>query len=256
MVDKANRRSGKDSSKDPGNEPDNKPVKRTRAGADQRAARMRRRIITVAVALLFVGAVAAVLPFTQAVPVKGVEVQGANHLSEEEVRAASGIVEGTPMARVDLNDAAAAVAGLDWVRSASVGRHWPSTVVVRVEENVAVAYTENGDGTHLIDAEGREFTVDAPPPGAIKLGGPALAEDGVQADVVAVATSISERARGQVMSIEARGRYDFVLRLADDRSVVWGAAEDNDNKARALETVLQREGREFNVSNPELVTVR
>ena len=47
-----------------------------------------------------------------------------------------------------------------------------------------------------------------------------------------------------------------MLRLREGRTVVWGAAEDNANKALALESVLQMEGTEFNISNPELVTTR
>ncbi|WP_288831318.1 cell division protein FtsQ/DivIB [uncultured Corynebacterium sp.] len=216
----------------------------------------RRRALTVAAALLVVATAAAVMPFTPALPVKGIDVEGTSHLSPEEVRSAAGVAEGTPMGRVDVGAAAAGVAGIPWVKSATVKRHWPSSVDVEVVEHVAVAYVEQGDGTHLIDPEGREFTVDAPPPGAIKIAGEAVGDEAVRADAVAVATSISERVRGQVMSIEAKGNHNFVLKLADDRTVVWGAAEDNANKALALETVLQREGREFNVTNPELVTVR
>ena len=75
-------------------------------------------------------------------------------------------------------------------------------------------------------------------------------------DAVAIAASISSGARAQVAALEANGRYSFVLRLHDNRRVVWGASEDNANKSLAFETVLQREGAEFNISNPELITAR
>lgn len=71
-----------------------------------------------------------------------------------------------------------------------------------------------------------------------------------------MASSISGPSREAVESIEARSPNTFVLKLNDGRTVVWGASENNANKALALDTVLQREGQEFNISNPQQVTVR
>lgn len=222
------------------------------------AARRRRRAALAAAAVLVLGAGAAAVPFTPAMPVKGIEVEGTSHLTPAEVEDATGIAEGTPMARVDMRRAAAGVAEMPWVKSATVKRHWPATIDVNVVENAAVAYLkgDGGSGAHLLDAEGREFAVDTPPPGAVELTGSALQDERVRAGAVAVATSISERSREQVRSIEASGSHSYRLKLSDDRTVIWGASEDNNNKALALETVLQREGREFNITNPELVTVK
>ncbi|WP_291314360.1 cell division protein FtsQ/DivIB [Corynebacterium sp. UBA2622] len=240
--------------------PEGKRGPRRPQGRDARpvAVRRRRRLAAALGGVVLAGAVAGVIPFTPAMPVKSIDIQGTSRLTPSEVEEAAGVAEGTPMARVNMRSAASGVAQMPWVKSATVKRHWPSAIDVNVVENVAVAYVkgENGSGAHLIDAEGREFTVDTPPPGAIELTGSALGDDRVRGDAVAVATSISERARGRVRSIEASGPYTFRLKLDDDRTVVWGASEDNANKALALESVMEREGREFNISNPELVTVR
>ena len=75
-------------------------------------------------------------------------------------------------------------------------------------------------------------------------------------DAVEVASSITDAARPQVRELTTEGNHSFVLRLDGDRTVVWGAAEDDRNKALALETVLQLPGQTFNISNPELVTSR
>ena len=63
-------------------------------------------------------------------------------------------------------------------------------------------------------------------------------------------------ARPQVRELTRDGDHSFVLKLDGDRTVTWGASEDNRNKALALETVLQLDGKTFNISNPELVTSR
>ncbi|QPK82681.1 FtsQ-type POTRA domain-containing protein [Corynebacterium qintianiae] len=207
-----------------------------------------------AVILLIVAAL--VLPRTQAVPVKSIAVEGAQQVTPEQIVSATGISLGMPMGAVNTHDAAVGVAGVPWVKTATVSRSWPSTIEVEITEHVAVAFVRDGEGSHLINSAGDVFAVDEPPAGAVEITGDAAREDGVLAAAVEVAASISEKGREAVRSLEARGPHIFVLHLTDDRTVVWGANEDNANKALALDVVLQREGGEFNVTNPEQVTVR
>lgn len=216
----------------------------------------RRIIIGVVVAVVVIAIAALVLPRTQAFAVKDITVAGATQLSPEEVKTATGIAPGTPIGAVDTHDAAVGVAGLPWVESVTVTRSWPSTIEVELTEHTAVAFVSEPDGKHLIDAEGQEFAVDDPPAGAVEITGAAAGDDAVLAGGVGVASSISGPNREAVESIEARSPNTFVLKLKDGRTVVWGASENNANKALALETVLQREGQEFNISNPQQVTVR
>ncbi|AWB84352.1 cell division protein FtsQ/DivIB [Corynebacterium liangguodongii] len=216
-----------------------------------------RGIITAVLVALGLCAVAAVvLPRTQVFAVQEVRVEGASQLAPEEVAAATGIAVGTPMGKVDTHAAAVGVAGLPWVKTVTVSRSWPRAVDVAVEENVAVAYTKSGDGEHLINAEGREFVTAPAPPGALEITGAAAKDPAVVEDAVGVVASISGKAREAATQIEARSPYMFVVRLADGRTVIWGAAEDNANKALALEAVLSREGREFNISDPQQIAVR
>lgn len=227
-------------------EPDPEERKRTR----------RRTIVSVGVSLLVLAGIAAAMPFTPMMPVHGVNVEGNAALTPEQVEELTGIVPETPMGRVDVRAAAEGVAANPWVKSATVKRDWPSSIQVDVEEYTAVAFVALEDGAHLIDAEGKDFLVADPPPGAMELVGPGIEDEEGKRAAVEIAASISEKARGQVEALDARGPYEYVLRLREGRTVVWGAAEDNANKALALESVLQMEGTEFNISNPELVTSR
>lgn len=231
---------------EPEPEPDPEERKRTR----------RRTVASVGVSLLVLAAIGAAMPFTPMMPVHGVNVDGNAALTPEEVEELTGIAPETPMGRVDVRAAAEGVAGNPWVKSATVKRDWPSTIQVDVEEYTAVAFVALDDGTHLIDAEGKDFLVADPPPGAMELVGPGIEDEEGKRAAVEIAASISDKARGQVEALDARGPYEYVLRLREGRTVVWGAAEDNANKALALESVLQMEGTEFNISNPELVTSR
>lgn len=227
-------------------EPDPEERKRTR----------RRTIASVGVSLLVLAGITAAMPFTPMMPVHGVNVDGNAALTPEQVEELTGIVPETPMGRVDVRAAAEGVAANPWVKSATVKRDWPSSIQVDVEEYTAVAFVALEDGAHLIDAEGKDFLVADPPPGAMELVGPGIEDEEGKRAAVEIAASISEKARGQVEALDARGPYEYVLRLREGRTVAWGAAEDNANKALALESVLQMEGTEFNISNPELVTSR
>ena len=207
--------------------------------------------IVVALAVLW-----SVVYFTPLMSVKHFQVEGNAHISEEDAVRASGIRSGTPLAQVKLRDAAAGVVALPWVKSATASCGWPSTIKLTVIENDAVAFFSQEDGAHLLDADGREFAVDVPPENAVELTGAAGTDEAVRKGAVDIAGALSDQGRENVEAIEARGKHDYVLHVKEGRTVTWGASEDNRNKSLALDTVLHREGAEFNITNPQLVTVR
>ncbi len=215
---------------------------------------MSRRAIAVVIGCItLIAVVVAALPFTPAMPVDAVNVEGAVNLPAEEVEALSGIEAGTPMGRVDVRGAAHRVAGNPWVDSATVKRQWPNAVDITVVEHTPVAWLDQSGEPHLINSEGKDFVVAQPPVGAVQLTG---IGDEQMREAVEVAAAITDPARPQVRELTTDGAHNFVLKVEGDRTVVWGAAEDNRNKALALETVLQLPGQSFNISNPELITSR
>lgn len=239
--------------KQPGGRKKTHPGARTPRTSGPRWGRIAGVIAGLAVLLAIV---AAVVYFTPLMALKNVEVEGNAHVSEDDVVSASGVEMGVPLAQVKPRDAASGVVSLPWVRTATASRQWPSTLKLEIVENRAVAYFNGSDGSHLIDPEGREFAVDTPPEEAVELTGEAATDEAVRKGAVGIAAELSEPGLKAVESIEARGRYNYVLNLREEKTVVWGASEDNRNKSLALDTVLQREGGEFNVVNPQQITVR
>lgn len=224
---------------------------------DQPGRQKRRKRATLSIAACFgvLVVLAALTPFTPVMPMRGINVHGNHVLSDEHVQALADIAPDTPMGRVDVHRAAQNIAADPWVEEVTVSRDWPSSVDVAITEHVAVAFIAQDDGTHLIDAGGNDFLIAEPPPQAIELVGAPLGDAEEMAGVVDIAASISERARNEIAAIEVSAQNN-VLRTNDGRTVVWGASEDNQNKSYALEAVLQMEGTEFNISNPQLVTSR
>lgn len=188
--------------------------------------------------------------------VKSFEVEGTEHLTAEEVEQASGVAYGSNLVRLDARQAAHGVASLPWAESATVSRAFPFTVRVHVVEHEAVAYVTDGGRTVLVDDEGKEFAEDTPPAEAIELTG--HTESGspeMQAAVEAV-SALPADVREKVKALEIKDTYSLTFVTTDDKTIFWGAAEDNANKAIAFEDVLQLDGESWNISNPSLVTKR
>ncbi|MDD7582660.1 cell division protein FtsQ/DivIB [Corynebacterium sp. 32222D000AT] len=211
-------------------------------------------VLSVAGALVAVVAIAAaVVWFFPVFKAQDFELNGASQVTEEEVREASGIAEGSNLMRLDAHAAAEGVATLPWVKSATVGRSLPSTVQVDITEREAVAFLREGDGTHLIDSAGKEFVVAEPPEGAVEIDSN---EEAGLVDAVEILAALSQDQRAQVEKLSMDEKYSATLHLASGRTVVWGANDDNADKARAFSTVLQMDGTHWNITNPELVTKR
>ncbi|MCK7675225.1 FtsQ-type POTRA domain-containing protein [Corynebacterium pygosceleis] len=210
-------------------------------------------ILGVTVLLVSVGLLVWFVPVAK---VGEVTVTGAGRTDGEEIVAATGIVTGANMVRVDAGRAARDVAALPWVERARVERHFPGTVSVEVTEREAVLYATRSDGDHLIDATGLPFIIDAPPVGAVEITGTREDDRELFSGVAEIIASLDERLRSQIARVDAPGPYEITLVLMDGREVYWGAPERNHDKARAAAAALSREGRVYNVSDPVQVTVR
>ncbi len=185
--------------------------------------------------------------------VNDIEVTGAAHVSVEEAEVASGLQRGENLVRISPQEAAAGVAQLPWVKSATVSRSFPDGVRIDIVERDAVAYSQAEDGAHLIDSHGDEFLIGEPPAEAVALRGGESGSPNWQG-AVEILAALPPELRVQAREIDTTDRFNYVFHMNDDRVVVWGASEDNADKARALAAVLQMEGNNWNISNPELVT--
>src|SRR5919199_1065974 len=76
---------------------------------------------------------------------------------QNRLRAAAPIRAGTPLARIDTTGIARRVEALPPVRQASIERHWPRTVVIKVTERSAVAVVAQGDDFVLLDETGTGY---------------------------------------------------------------------------------------------------
>ncbi|WP_433591034.1 cell division protein FtsQ/DivIB [Nocardia sp. CA-145437] len=209
-----------------------------------------------AVALIALGLVAW---FTPMLSVRTVEVDGLAAVPEEQVRQALQVPDGLSILRLDTDALAEQVSRLPKVRSVRVQRVFPSTVRVTVTERTPVLYFDSPDGAHLLDCDSVEFAIEPPGLGVPKLvtehpGG----TDPVTKAAVAVMAAIPIPLRDQVGvgAVVARSVSDIALELRDGRTVLWGGTVDSSRKAAVVGPLLSQPGKVFDVSSPNLVTVK
>lgn len=211
----------------------------------------RRRLRLVLGLLVTVGTVGAGWGVTRSalLDVDKVTVAGAQHTEPAAVVEAAGLRPGQPMLDLHATGLAADIESLPWVARATVTRHWPGTVAVRITERTPAGAVRLGDGWVLADATGRVLSTtpagahdlvtiqgplpaDSPAPGA-ELAGPLL--DGVR-----VAAAVTEAALDEVRQVTVDDGGVAVLALAGGAEARLGPTHDLDTKLAALATLFAK----------------
>jgi cell division protein FtsQ len=86
--------------------------------------------------------------------VADVLVAGRHHTAKEALTKALGVRLGTPILAIDLDAARSRVEALPWVASASIERHLPDTVYLRITERRPIARWYSGGKMHVVDRDG------------------------------------------------------------------------------------------------------
>jgi cell division protein FtsQ len=208
------------------------------------------------IALICVG-LGLVLYFTPVMSVRNLVIDGLQDVPRDEVVAAVAVRSGTPLLQVDTDQVANRVASIRRVASVRVQREYPSSLRLTVVERVAVAVKNLPDGTHLFDRDGVDFATAPPPPGVpyLDVERPGPSDQPTKA-ALAVLTALRPEVAGQVSRIAAPSAASVTLTLTDGRAVIWGTTDRTNEKAEKLAALLTRPGRTYDVSSPDLPTVK
>lgn len=236
-------------------------VRNQGAGSGDRPSRATVRglkVVLAAVALTVVTvALGLLLYFTPAMSARQIVVVGTGAVTQEEVLAAAAVRTGTPLLQIDTDAVADRVATIRRVASARVQREYPSTLRITVEERVPLAIKDFPDGTHMFDRDGVDFATGPPPPALpyLDVENPGPADPPTRA-ALAVLTALRPEVATQVGRIAAPSVASITLTLTDGRVVVWGTNDRTDEKAEKLGALLTQPGRTYDVSSPDLPTVK
>ncbi len=206
--------------------------------------------------VLVVGLIA-VAWFSPLLSVRTISVEGLGVLPEEQIVTALAIPEGRPLLRVDTDAAAKRVAQIPRVAQVRVQKVYPSTVKVTVTERLAAVFFDSPQGTHLMDSLGVDYAIEPPLIGVprLKVANPSASDPATLA-ALAVLASTPPPLRAQLGEVAAASISDIRLTLLDGRVIVWGSKDKSDRKAAITLPLLSQPGRLYDVSSPDLPTVR
>lgn len=216
------------------------------------------KVLLVAMVLIVVTAsLAAILYFTPAMSARRVVVIGTEVVTRDEVLAAAKVQIGTPLLQINTHQVADRVAEIRRVASARVQRQYPSALRITIVERVPAVVKDFPDGPHLYDRDGVDFATAPPPPSLpyLDVDNPGPSDPDTKA-ALAVLTALRPEVAGQVGRIAAPTVASITLTLADGRQVIWGTADRIGEKAEKLAALLTQPGRSYDVSSPDLPTVK
>lgn len=197
------------------------------------------------------------LYFTPIMTARSTVITGLSTVSQEEVEAVAAVAPGTPLLQIDTDAVAERVATIRRVASTRVQREYPSTLRITVVERVPVVVKDYPDGPHVFDRDGVDFAAAPPPPGLpyLDADNPGPSDESTKA-ALQVLLSLRPEVAGQVSRIAAPSVAAIGLTLTDGREVIWGTTDRTDEKALKLAALLTRPGHTYDVSSPDLPTIK
>jgi cell division protein FtsQ len=198
-----------------------------------------------------------VLYFTPVMSARSIIVTGIGAVTRDEVLAAAQVRLDTPLLQIDTDEVADRVAAIRRVASARVQRQYPSALRITIVERVPVVVKDFPDGPHLYDRDGVDFATAPPPPALpyLDVDNPGPSDPATKA-ALAVLLALRPEVVAQVGRIAAPSVASITLTLTDGRTVIWGTNERTEEKAEKLAALLTQPGRIYDVSSPDLPTVK
>jgi cell division protein FtsQ len=130
-------------------------------------------------------------------------------------------------------------------------------VHIEVTERTPIAVIDRGNGLQALDSQGVLFGSYGTRPRALPLvrTRPDTRTEALQ-ETARVIDSLPASTAARVETVDVATVDEIELVLANGRRVLWGSAEDSDQKAEVLEVLLERPGRQIDVSVPGRPTTR
>ncbi len=205
-----------------------------------------------------VGSAAWLVFFSSVLGVRDIQVTGNLALPVQQIRQAAGVADGEPLATVDVAEVENRLRRIRQIESVVVSRGWPGTLVVKIVEREPVAVLPVAGKFALVDRHGvvTEVRQVAPPTlPALRVDRP-QAGDPATGAALTVIGALPQSLVPKIAEVLAPSPETVSLRLKDGRTVVWGGPDRPADKARILTTLLKRPADSYDVSSPDVVTLK
>lgn len=200
--------------------------------------------------------------FSSVFGVRDIQIKGTALVRSEQVEQIVGLGPDDALASVDLGAVASTIEQqLPPVKSASVSRSWPSTLVVTITERTPVATVTVDGAPWLIDATGTPYLAVADYPGELPTLLPLEVEDPspkslATREAVTVIAGLTDDVRELVALVSAPSAGQVTLQLTDGRLVIWGDSSRMKDKLTMLPGVLEHAGSQFDISSPQAIVIK
>lgn len=170
-------------------------------------------------------------------------------VTADSVRSSVSSFEGVPLTRLSTSAVARAVESNVAVRSATVTRHWPTSLRISVTMRTPMAAEVAAGGYQLVDDQGVAFQQVASAGDYPVVTLPEDRRVGA-AGIASALGALDGQTRSQVAAVTSTGtQVSFTLR--GGQTVKWGTNEDAPQKARVLATLLANvTATTYDVSSP------
>lgn len=216
------------------------------------------RYVIAAVVLVALVATAVWMVFFSArLQVTEVKVVGNALLSDATVRDVAAVPMGEQLALVNLERAGDRVGAMAEVKSVDVTRAWPHGVRIDIVERTSVAVVELAGRLRGLDADGVVFRdYEEVPKGMPRIRPGVSAGTDALKEAATVVAALPDSMAARVDHVEVTTVDEIILVLRDGRQVMWGSAEQSEQKAEVAVVLLTEKGRFFDVSVPGRPTAR
>ncbi|NUR88537.1 MAG: FtsQ-type POTRA domain-containing protein [Nonomuraea sp.] len=205
-----------------------------------------------------VGSAVWLIFFSPVLGVRNVEIVGNLTVPTDQIKQQVGVPDLHPLATVDLAGVQSRVLGIRQLASARVDRIWPGTLRIEVTEREAVAVVPVQGKAALIDKDGVVIEIRSvgPPRLPVLVVDRPSSNDPATRAALQVIGTLPAILQGKVRQVRATSAEGVSLDLNDRRTVVWGGPDRAEDKARILATLLKRKGTVYDVSSPDVVTLK
>jgi cell division protein FtsQ len=150
----------------------NPRIRERRIEVQREAGRRRLRVLLVVSCVLSIAGLTFLAVTSPLLDVDRIRVDGAQHVTDAQVRAATGVHLHDHLLFVDAASVARRIETLPWIAHASVKRDFPGTLQVIVREYVPIAFVKVPDGVMLVAGNGHVIAhADTAPAGATEIRG-------------------------------------------------------------------------------------
>ena len=181
-----------------------------------------------------------------------VTITGNSRLTVEQITAAAAIPIGNSLMSINTGSVTNQLTALPEVKSATVERGWPHSIVITVTERTPIAVAATAAGYNLIDSEGANAGVVAAPPAKLLV---ISAQPDSPAMTSAIQALAAIPAKWKLAGLSAVTQDSVVATLGNGVVITFGSGERASDKVDVAQALMEKGYKVINVSAPDAPTV-